>query len=991
MPKANTPDSVHTTSRRQLTLVPPVVTLAVWRLQTSWRLVIIAGVGVLAAVVLVCTVPLFSDVATSAGLHRVLPADPAQRSLQIDVRMDGAAIAHTADVASRVDLLVRQDLPAFTIGPAQFAMTSHPITILPNAGPSLGTLALTGFPEAALSERAYVVQGRLPRAKAAEVEVLVTQATANALALRVGTGFLLGSPLQDRTRGVHLRVVGIFTALQPSADPGYGPQTESGEAGSAPPIYSAIATSEAIIGSGASWEHAVISQQPGTTGAEWDLYWTYPVAIPQLSVRNLDRLTNQTRALDSDIYYGLTSIGGVQAATYHSAIFDALSQNSQRRGFAELPVWILLIQVVGLVLLFLGLVAQLVIDDQATAIATLRSRGASRLQLLGAFAVQSIVIGLLALVIGPPIAAGIVRLIAGMLLPPQDVGAIASLPLDPQQLIIRVGWLAGLAAVAAASAMVAAIWRASGLNILALRQDATRAQRSPLWQRLYLDVLAALLAIAGYADFALDSSVKASFTLLALVAPLCLLLAGGLLALRTFPVILRAGAWAASRMPGAPLMLALTQLGRSPRQAVRITLLLAMTVAFAVFTVTASATASQRIIDLAAYQAVADFGGGLLPSPPNRDASLSTVTATYQRIPGVVTVSPGYRAVASLGGSGQGMNGTALQIIAVDAATFAHTAIWTTHESTQPLGELMSHLVLRQSDLRMGDKVPVILDAAGSSALHISAGGSFSLPLPGNNGKHLQCVAVAVVAHIPSVYDVGDVGVLVDYSTYATALARDLDIIVQPNFVWLRTQGDPASISSVRAALQVSPLQLVPLTLLGDTTIPATDRRSVITAMQSDPLQINFTGSLGFGAATALLLALLGTLIAAWRQARDRIVTVAVLRALGTEPRQVGQLLLWEQGIVYATSLCLGAVLGLLLAIVAIPALPTLIFTNDLAGSFYSGSTIFVAQPLHIIVPLHTLGFLFGGLVLMCGSALVFSVRIVSRPERQQTLRLDED
>src|SRR5260370_23052440 len=47
------------------------------------------------------------------------------RSLQIDVRMDGAAIAHTADVASRVDLLVRQDLPAFTIGPAQFAMTSH--------------------------------------------------------------------------------------------------------------------------------------------------------------------------------------------------------------------------------------------------------------------------------------------------------------------------------------------------------------------------------------------------------------------------------------------------------------------------------------------------------------------------------------------------------------------------------------------------------------------------------------------------------------------------------------------------------------------------------------------------------------------------------------------------------------------------------------------------------------------------------------------------
>src|SRR5260221_11243304 len=124
-------------------------------------------------------------------------------------------------------------------------MTSHPITILPNAGPSLGTLALTGFPEAALSERAYVVQGRLPRAKAAEVEVLVTQATANALALRVGTGFLLGSPLQDRTRGVHLRVGGIFTELHPSADRGYGQQPSTGEAGSPPRISTTTASREA--------------------------------------------------------------------------------------------------------------------------------------------------------------------------------------------------------------------------------------------------------------------------------------------------------------------------------------------------------------------------------------------------------------------------------------------------------------------------------------------------------------------------------------------------------------------------------------------------------------------------------------------------------------------------------------------------------------------------------------------------------------------------
>src|SRR5262249_26971353 len=54
----------------------PTVALALWRLRQTWRLLLVSGVGVLAAVVLVCAVPLFSQVALSAGLRDALSGFP---------------------------------------------------------------------------------------------------------------------------------------------------------------------------------------------------------------------------------------------------------------------------------------------------------------------------------------------------------------------------------------------------------------------------------------------------------------------------------------------------------------------------------------------------------------------------------------------------------------------------------------------------------------------------------------------------------------------------------------------------------------------------------------------------------------------------------------------------------------------------------------------------------------------------------------------------
>src|SRR5579875_2550780 len=62
-------------------MLPPMVTLALWRLRRMWRLLIITGLGMVAAVMLVCAVPLYSEVSMTAGLRGILNAAPQNADL----------------------------------------------------------------------------------------------------------------------------------------------------------------------------------------------------------------------------------------------------------------------------------------------------------------------------------------------------------------------------------------------------------------------------------------------------------------------------------------------------------------------------------------------------------------------------------------------------------------------------------------------------------------------------------------------------------------------------------------------------------------------------------------------------------------------------------------------------------------------------------------------------------------------------------------------
>lgn len=161
--------------------------------------------------------------------------------------------------------------------------------------------------------------------------------------------------------------------------------------------------------------------------------------------------------------------------------------------------------------------------------------------------------------------------------------------------------------------------------------------------------------------------------------------------------------------------------------------------------------------------------------------------------------------------------------------------------------------------------------------------------------------------------------------------------------------------------------------------------------MGHDPLYLALLGVLMIGAATALLLGLLGNMTVSWLSAKSRLINFAVMRALGTAPGQIASILTYEQVIVYATAIGLGIAFGLLLSFLVLPAF---VFTSSLGSAATGTGVFYITQsvpPIQMIIPGVLLALAVGILAAICIVALGMMVRIVSRPALSSTLRLNGD
>lgn len=1007
--------------------IPPTMMLAFWRLRQTWRLLLVTGMGIIAAVMFVCSVPLYSDVTMSAGLRDALTSSTQSADVQVQSTSGNLDASHIGKASHELAQLFQKNLGSY-LNPVQFSIETSALPIqgnppCPGYPPPPTTCNILRFisaPTQQATSHVKFIAGRMPATASGNVEVALTHESATQLNKAVGSIIMislayyynpptyLGQPPKRVVVNIPLHVVGIFdppAALDPYwhgrsflsyINPPTKPGTPTGS------TFTGLVSSEGYLA-----YFSQLAAQPQLKGLNLEvpvtLYWYYSFNAPHLAIYNLD-----------DIIAGVYSVqvGVGNSGTFNQAPYlestktllpsDILQQFKNRVPVAQVPTSGLLFLVLGLVLFFVIMMADLLVDRQSDSIAVLRSRGASRMQIFGSYVTQSLGLGIIALIIGPILAIIVVVFIGNIFLSATDSVALNIITNDTQQVLSRLSLYALATAIVAVIAMIIAVSRSTSLDILSMRRESARSTRRAVWQRLNLDVIAAIVAIVGYgvSIYITNSSILDIQLRLLLISPLTLLgvvfllIAGILLFLRFFPFLLRVGSSFATRSRGAAPMLAMAQMARSPRQSIRMTLLLTLATIFTIFSLVFISSQTARVPAVAAFQTGADFSGPTVDNSFNPTV-FSSLTAQYDHIPGVLSASVGYTTTATDGG---GVLGNPLSIAAVDGDSFARSAIWTAQDSAQPLSDLMHNLVAQRPAGINGTYVPAYVDEATWNGLHLSLNQHFTLIFNDGNvyNGSVDFVALGEVQHIPTINDttqtlnttdaVASGGVLVDYTTFSKVYITDflfLGATVPINYVWLRTKDDAASVASVRGALNNAAgccLQLSPLN----------DRRAMISGMESDPIYLDLIGLLAIGAATTLLLALIGNLIASWLSARGRLTSFVVLRALGAAPGQVARVLTWEQAIIYATGIILGTVSGILLSLLV---LPSLVYTGvSLTGNTSSGQFYLVQNipPIQIVLPF-TLFIVIGALIVICVIALAMMVRVVSKPSMNQTLRLNED
>jgi putative ABC transport system permease protein len=308
---------------------------------------------------------------------------------------------------------------------------------------------------------------------AESIEVAISAVLADALGIQVGEEFLTFRNMETdagtRTVQLPVRVSGVWTPTDPEEGFWfYRPRAFDTQ------LMVPHATFEGRLASLLEDEVALIV---------W--YWVVDGAnvtaadAPRLVAR-IDQITQRAATL-------------LPNTRLDSSPYDALQKYQTQARVLTVLLYAFSIPIVALLLAFIGLVVGLAVGRQRNEIAVLRSRGATAIQIAAVALLEATVLGLIALAIAVPLsvwvaqAFGATRSFLNFSL---DSGLRIQVTANPVQI--------GLIAVGVTLlAQVLPSIGAARHTIVSYKQELARTVARPWWQRAWLDVLLLIPAVYG--------------------------------------------------------------------------------------------------------------------------------------------------------------------------------------------------------------------------------------------------------------------------------------------------------------------------------------------------------------------------------------------------------------------------------------------------------------------------------------------------------------
>ncbi len=348
-----------------------------------------------------------------------------------------------------------------------------------------------------------------------------------------------------------------------------------------------------------------------------------------------------------------------------SPLRDAFLRFDRTADYQQTPLLVLLLEITGIALFYVGLVSAIVVERQAAEIGLLRGRGATVLQILTLYATQGLMLGIPILIAAPFIAGGITALLG--LTPVFDQVT------DTQVLPVTIVPLSFALAAGAVALSVVALLAPALAAALKGSTSVRRGLSRPLGsfvQRYYLDVGLAAVAFLLLWELRERGSVftpsatgGVSTDPLLLASPALAIVGAGALLLRLYPLALRVIARFATIVAGAPLALGLWQTVRNSGQYTRLTLLLMMAVAVGTFAASYTSTADRSYRDRANYEAGVDLRAASGNNQPPATKERDDLAGYAAKLPGVTSSMDLVRTTATI--ATPGSSGGQFQVLAI--------------------------------------------------------------------------------------------------------------------------------------------------------------------------------------------------------------------------------------------------------------------------------------------------------------------------------------
>ncbi len=511
-----------------------------------------------------------------------------------------------------------------------------------------------------------------------------------------------------------------------------------------------------------------------------------------------------------------------------------------------------------------------------------------------------------------------------------------------------------LAAILVILSRISPAWRISQRTIVRLKQEQSRSETKPAWQRFFLDFI--LLGVSAYTYLSLKGwSSTAAFLNqrgleipaealsrslpeessyrdpLLFIAPAIFAIACSMILMRIVPWIARLFSAMVGRLPGIWHYLSLQQISRRPQDYGSALLLIMISLSLAIFSATAAKTLDAWLYDSISYESGSDLviweippeslnapipgmpaqaadsvvrsrdrvvASGLTLADLGGESEWASTLQKYRALSGVQDATRVGRYQASFS---SGFGDLPAEVIGIDRLEFPQVAYWREDFAETTLGSLMNAL---GSDPRA-----LLIPRTLAESRSLQTGDQVSMQVNVFDQAFIRDYVIAgIYDYFPTVYPQPEVVVIANLEYI---FGSPDSIVDTDTWLALEPEAEPANIlEAIFKQLYVIPA------VRADATNRIRDEQATIE-------RVGLFGVLNVGFLTAGLMPAIGFVLYSYASLRRRFIQLGILQAIGLSVRQLIGYLASEQLILMSFAILGGAAVGLGASRLFVPFLQT--------------------------------------------------------------------